>query len=162
MKPHPIPGTLRIGVLADTHGHLDPRVPTLFTGVDHILHAGDIGLPWVILELREIAPVTAVSGNSDDGLEFRQTELVRLAGRKYLLHHIVDPHAPARAIGDVIIRENPDVVVFGHTHRSFCEVIERTLYLNPGYAGRPRLDLVRSVALLHCDAGGITVEFLKL
>jgi len=153
---------MRIGVLSDTHGHLDPQVPKLFAGVDHILHAGDIGLPWVILELREIAPVTAVSGNSDEGIEYRPTEMVQLADRKFLIHHIVDPRAPAKAIGDRIIRDNPDVVVFGHTHRSFCEVIEGTLYLNPGYAGRPRLDLARTVALLHCDARGITTDFLKL
>jgi len=68
----------------------------------------------------------------------------------------------AKAISDHIIRDNPDVVVFGHTHRRFCEVIEGTLYLNPGYAGRPRPDLARSVALLHCDERGITTDFLKL
>ena len=67
-----------------------------------------------------------------------------------------------KAISDHIIRDNPDVVVFGHTHRRFCEVIEGTLYLNPGYAGRPRPDLARSVALLHCDERGITTDFLKL
>ena len=153
---------MRIGVLSDTHGYLDPEVPALLAGVDHILHAGDIGLPWVVLELREIAPVTAVSGNSDDGLEFPTTELVELAGRKFLVHHIVDPHEPAKVIGERIIRENPDVVVFGHTHRSFCEVIEGILYFNPGYAGRPRSDLARSIAILNCDDQGVTADLLTL
>jgi putative phosphoesterase len=153
---------MRIGVLSDTHGYLDPQVPKLFVDVDHILHAGDIGLPWVVLELRELAPVTAVSGNSDDGLEFRSTELIELAGRKFLLHHIVNPHAPAKAIGGRIVRANPDVVVFGHTHRSFSEVIGGTFYLNPGYAGRPRQGLVRSVAILHCDERGITTDVHRL
>jgi hypothetical protein len=153
---------MRLGVISDTHGHLDPQVPKLFTGVDHILHAGDIGLPWVILELRQTAPVTAVSGNCDETVEFRSTELIELAGRKFLLHHIVDPHAPAKAIGERIIRDNPDVVVFGHTHRSFCEVIGGTLYLNPGYAGPPRSGLARTVAILHCDERGMTTDFLRL
>ena len=39
----------RIGVISDTHNFLDPRIPALFTGVDHILHAGDIGLPAILL-----------------------------------------------------------------------------------------------------------------
>ncbi len=51
---------MKIGVLSDTHDHLDPKIPALFDGVDHILHAGDIGLPWLILQLESIAPVTAV------------------------------------------------------------------------------------------------------
>ena len=48
---------MKIGVISDTHDHLDPKVPALLTGVDHILHAGDIGLPWLILQLENIAPV---------------------------------------------------------------------------------------------------------
>ena len=50
---------MKIGVISDTHGHLDRRVFGLFDGVDHILHAGDIGYPSLILELEAIAPVTA-------------------------------------------------------------------------------------------------------
>jgi hypothetical protein len=153
---------MRIGVISDTHGHLDPQVPRLFAGVEHILHAGDIGLPWVILELRQIAPVTAVEGNSDDGLDYRATELVELAGRKFLVHHIVDPRAPAKRVSARIIRDNPDVVVFGHTHRRYCETHGNVLFFNPGYAGKARLGQERSVAILNCDAQGITAEFLPL
>ena len=82
---------MKIGVLSDTHGHFDPKIPKLFAGVDHILHGGDVGLPWLILELEQIAPVTAVLGNNDAGLEYRETEVVEFDGRKYLVHHIVDP-----------------------------------------------------------------------
>src|SRR6187549_997557 len=98
---------LKIGVLSDTHGHLEPKIMEVFKGVDHILHAGDIGLPWLILELEEIAPVTAVLGNADAGLEFKETELVQLDGRKFLVHHVVDPVTPADKIKRRIIRDNP-------------------------------------------------------
>ena len=153
---------MTIGVISDTHGHLDPRIPKLFTGVDHILHGGDIGMPWLILELEQIAPVTAVLGNNDTGLDFRETELAQIEGRKFLVHHILDPRKPAEPIQRRIIRENPDAVVFGHTHQPFQETIGRTLFFNPGYAGKPRFKLVRSVGLLHCDGNGIRPELVEL
>ena len=153
---------MKLGILSDTHGFLDPQIPDLFAGVEHILHAGDIGLPWLILKLEEIAPVTAVLGNTDVGLDYKETELVKLDGRKFLVHHIVELPRPADKIKRRIVRENPDVVVFGHTHKQYCETIGQTLYFNPGYAGRKRFNLPRSVAILHCDASGMTAEHLKL
>ena len=154
---------MNIGVLSDTHNYLDPRVPHLLTGVDHILHAGDIGLPAILLQLEQIAPVTAVAGNTDDpGFHYRQTELVTLAGRKFLLHHIVNPHGPADPLKARLARERPDVVIFGHTHKPFCETLAGTLFFNPGYAGKPRFGLQRSVALLHCDDRGIRQDFIPL
>jgi putative phosphoesterase len=153
---------LKIGVISDTHNHFDARIPALFAGVNHILHGGDIGLPWVILELESLAPVTAVLGNNDEGLAFKETEIVELAQRKFLIHHIVDPHRPAEPLRRRIVNENPDVVVFGHSHRPFNEVLGSTLYFNPGYAGKMRFGQPRSVAILHCDEREIRPEFFEL
>lgn len=153
---------MKIGVISDTHDHLDPKVPAFFAGVEHILHAGDIGLPWLILQLENIAPVTAVMGNTDSGANFKEMEIIELGGRKFLIHHIVDVCSPAAQLKRRIIRENPDVVVFGHTHKPFSERIEKTLYFNPGYAGKSRFGLARTVAILHCDESGITPEFKAL
>jgi putative phosphoesterase len=156
-------GNLRIGVISDTHDYFDPQIRELFKGVDHIIHGGDIGMPWLILQLEEIAPVTAVLGNTDDtAINYRDTETVELGARKFLVHHIVDPGDLKDKIKRRIIRENPDVVVFGHTHKPFCETIGTTLYLNPGYAGKQRFDLPRTVAILTCDDQGITADFLHL
>jgi putative phosphoesterase len=154
--------SLKIGVLSDTHGHLDRNILSIFKGVDHILHAGDIGLPWLILELEDIAPVTAVLGNNDLGLEYRETEILQLAARKFLVHHIVNVLAPHKKIHERIIKENPDVVVFGHTHERFCQNIGQTLYFNAGYAGPAKGSTPRSVAILHCDSDGITAEYTDL
>ena len=154
---------MKVAVLADTHNYLDPRIAHLFTGVDHILHGGDIGLPAIILQLEQIAPVTAVLGNTDDpGFRYRPTELIEIAGRKFLLHHIVSPQSPADPLKARLARERPDVVVFGHTHKPFCETIGGTLFFNPGYAGKPRFGLERSVAILHCGEKGIRTEYLPL
>ncbi len=61
------PPLVRIGVMADTHGYLDPAVLELFAGVTHIVHAGDIMDPQILASLATVAPVTAVAGNLDTG-----------------------------------------------------------------------------------------------
>ena len=48
---------MRLGVIADTHGLLRPEVFEVFAGVDHIIHAGDIGPLDILTELEAIAPV---------------------------------------------------------------------------------------------------------
>jgi hypothetical protein len=153
---------MKIGVISDTHGWLDPKVFELFAGVGHILHAGDIGPDAVIVELETIAPVTAVIGNTDSSSTFRLTEAVTLGGRKFLVHHIVNPYALKEELQLRVARERPDVVVFGHTHKAFCETIGGVLYFNPGSAGKPRFGRGRTAAILHCDGREIRPEFLPL
>jgi putative phosphoesterase len=153
---------MRIGVISDTHNYLDPKLSQVFQGVAHILHAGDIGRPWLILALEQIAPVTAVLGNTDIASGFKETAVIVLGGRKFLIHHILDPKNPALVLRRRIISEQPDVVVFGHTHRQFCETLGGTLYLNPGYAGPQRPNLPRSVAIIECDGAQIRTEFKSL
>src|SRR5688572_13018907 len=153
---------MRIGVISDTHGFLDPRVPKIFDGVEHILHAGDIGYESIIRELELIAPVTAVLGNNDAGLNFNETEVVTLAGRKFLVHHIVSVSRPSDIVSRHIEEEKPDVVVFGHTHQPYSGTVGTTLFFNPGYAGKPRFNLERSVAVLHCEGDKLRPEFKTL
>ena len=152
-----------IGVISDTHNFLDPKIPEIFKDVDHILHAGDIGSAFVTFQLEQIAPVTAVIGNSDSMLPFKETEVVELDGRKYLLHHIVEhPRALAEPLRKRVARVKPDVVVFGHSHKSFCQIFDGVLFFNPGYAGKPRFGMERSVALLTWEHGTIRPKFVSL
>ena len=153
---------MKLGLISDTHGYFDARVPDLFAGVEHILHAGDIGSHRVIQELEAIAPVTAVLGNNDFDPMWRETEVVTLGGRKFLVHHIVGLRGLAEGIRDRIAHVQPDVVVFGHTHQPHEERRGGTLYINPGYAGKPRFGMGRSVALLHLEGESLRVEFLPL
>jgi putative phosphoesterase len=153
---------MKLGIISDTHGFLDPRVEKIFAGVTHIFHAGDIGSPMIELELKFVAPVTVVLGNNDLGLAFKDTEIVRLADKKFLVHHIVNPHAPSDRMKTRLRRDRPDVVIFGHTHKPFAETIDGVFYFNPGYAGKPKFGAERSVALLHLDNSSIRHEFIPL
>ncbi len=155
--------SMKIGVLSDTHNFLDPKIPELFAGVSHILHAGDIGSPWILAELEAVAPVTAVGGNTDDAaLRYAPAKTVELAGRKFFVQHIVQPQAPEENLRRRLARERPDAVVFGHTHKRFCETLGGVLYFNPGYAGQPKFGTERSAAIFHCDGKAIRAEYLAL
>lgn len=138
----------RIGIIADTHGLLRPAAVERLAGVDHILHAGDIGDPKIIDALREIAPVTAVRGNVDHGAWSRAYPIdaaITIGGRSIYMLHILDEMAidPAPAF---------DVVVSGHSHRPSIETIEGVLYINPGSAGPRRFDLPVTLVRLDCTA----------
>ena len=146
----------------DTHGFLDPRVEKLFAGVDHILHAGDIGDPIIELELKFIAPVTVVQGNVDIGLPFKLTEIVTLAEKKFLVHHITNPWALSETLEPQIRKQQPDAVIFGHTHKPFAQVVDGVFFFNPGYAGKPKFGAERSVAILTVVGQEIRHEFIKL
>src|SRR3978361_824074 len=97
----------RMGIISDTHGLLRPEAEQCLAGVDHIVHAGDIGRPEVVDALRRIAPVTALRGKRDTGdgpRESPDTTLVRLAGMSiYILHDLKTLQADPGARIDVIV-----------------------------------------------------------
>jgi len=131
---------------------LRPEAERCLSGVDHIIHGGDIGRPDLIVTLRRIAPVTAIRGNVDTAVwadDYPETELVSLAGRSILVLHDrktlqIDP--VARGI---------DVVVSGHSHVPKIETVGGVLYLNPGSAGRRRFNLPITLATLDITPEGL-------
>lgn len=153
---------MKLGLISDTHGFLDPRLPKIFKGVDHILHAGDIGPDFIIAQLEAIAPVTAVLGNNDNSPCFPLTQVVRLGDVKFLVHHIVTPRALTDELKARIAKEQPDVVMFGHSHQAFDQTLNGVRFINPGYAGKPKFGAERSVALLECGGKDLDLRFVKL
>jgi putative phosphoesterase len=153
---------MKLGIISDTHNRFHPQIPTVFAGVDHIVHAGDVCDPWIIAELHAIAPVTVVLGNNDFHPGWREAESVEFAGRRFLIQHIVTPSRPSPAFREMLGRARPDVVVFGHTHRVFNEVIDGVHFLNPGSAGAPRFGLPPSVCRLDLAAPRLQPEFIEL
>jgi uncharacterized protein len=154
---------MRVGLISDTHGLLRPAVFDRFDGVDHILHAGDIGPADLLTELEAIAPTTAVWGNTDRPDVRSRTEAVarlELAGRRIALLHghqlgSPTPEGLRRAIPDA------DVIVYGHTHRPHEDLHDGVLVVNPGAAGAARFGLPPSVAILELG-DRLTLRFLEL
>ncbi len=154
---------MRIGVVSDTHGRFDPALPRLFRGVDVIIHAGDIGTLEVIRALEAIAPVLAVGGNNDHFRRFPAERLERLAGRRILVRHVFGELHQLRARERTLVeRLEPDVVIFGHSHRPYRARLGRTLLFNPGSAGPRRFSLPRTVGLLRLDRRRIAARILGL
>jgi uncharacterized protein len=142
---------IRIGVIADTHGLFDPAIVQHFQHADHIVHAGDIGKATVIERLKDIAPVTAVSGNVDgyDKSGFPSEAMMELAGLRIAIRHILYEGGKITKEGQVFLdRTRPDICIFGHTHQPKKEWLSDTLLFNPGSAGPKRFKLSRMLGMI--------------
>jgi putative phosphoesterase len=149
--------TIRIGVIADTHcpefiERLPEAVFTAFQGVDLILHAGDVNGRATLEALARIAPVEAVRGDHDHGLEaLPAVRELTVEGRRIVLVHghrsrwIEEPHTflwtislgffrPHAGLPRALRRKFPDAdaIVFGHTHRAESRTIDGAVVFNPG------------------------------
>ncbi|HEX6773422.1 MAG TPA: metallophosphoesterase family protein [Acidobacteriaceae bacterium] len=150
---------MRIGVISDTHGLLRRAAVQSLQGAEHILHAGDVGNPAILEELRSVAPVTAIRGNIDEGgrcANLPATELVDLGGRSiYMLHDVKQLDMNPEAAGIA-------AVVFGHSHQPAIEWRRGVLFLNPGSAGPRRFQLPVTVAWLDIESKALNAQIVKL
>jgi len=149
-----------LGIVSDTHGYFHPELIDALDGVDHILHAGDIGDLTIIDGLKAVAPVTAVYGNVD-GWDIRhrtgEHQRVTFAGVNVWMTHIAGrPGAWQRGMGEKLRADPPDVFICGHSHILRIERVEgfrNMLYLNPGAAGRQGFHQRKTCVRLVLDDG---------
>lgn len=149
---------MRVGVISDTHGLLRNEVLARLSGVDLILHAGDVGDCGVLERLGGVAPTLAVRGNVDKGelAALPETLLHDVGGVWiYVLHDLTDLDLSPAAAG---IR----VVISGHSHVPKLDERGGVLYLNSGSCGRRRFKLPVSMAFLDVRNGEVRAELVDL
>jgi len=127
-----------------------PEALAALRGVEHILHAGDVGDLAILDALREIAPVTAIRGNVDTSgacAELPATDVAELGGSLfYLVHSVHDLDINPKAAGVAM-------VVSGHSHKAKVEVKDGVVYFNPGSAGPRRFSLPVTVGFVTVEDG---------
>jgi hypothetical protein len=150
---------IQVGVISDTHGLLRPEAVAALRGVDHIVHAGDIGAPEVLAGLTGLAPVTAVRGNNDRGrwaAGLPGTEVLEVGGVSlYVLHDLQELALDPRSAGFA-------AVIAGHSHQPRQEERDGVLYFNPGSAGPRRFRLPVCLGRLAIEGGRITGSLVHL
>jgi putative phosphoesterase len=145
-----------IGVISDTHGLMRPEAAQALAGSELIIHAGDVGDPGVLEELRKIAPVVAVRGNIDTGDWLPEYQTVKRDGASiYVLHDLNQLNFDPVAAG---IR----AVISGHSHKPVIRTKDGVMYLNPGSAGPRRFKLPITVARLHVSGNELQAEHVQL
>jgi putative phosphoesterase len=148
---------VRIGVVADTHcpeflDRLPERIFKVLSDVQLILHAGDVDAASTLEDLARIAPVQSVRGDHDRELRsLPETREIMVEGKRIVIVHgdrsrwVEEPQTllwtlslgyfrPHSGLPRSLSRRfpNADVIVYGHTHRSFTRKVNGVLMFNPG------------------------------
>lgn len=138
---------------------LRPEAVRALRGSGYIIHAGDVGTPKILDELKTIAPLTAIRGNIDREAWAKQlprSEAVELAGVSiYVLHDLGELDLKPAAAGF-------RVVISGHSHVPKQETRDGVLYFNPGSAGPRRFRLPVTVGRLVVESGEVRAEIVTL
>jgi putative phosphoesterase len=147
----------RIGLVSDTHGHLDNRIFRHFEDVDEIWHAGDFGTLALADELSSFKPLRGVHGNVD-GQELRyrfgETERFSCEQVSVFMTHIggypgkYTPHVKEA------YRQRPfSLFISGHSHilKVMYDEAWQCLHINPGAAGKQGWHTVRTLVRFCID-----------
>lgn len=161
---------MTLGLIADTHGFLDPKIASYFNTCDEIWHAGDIGNIEVLESLQRIKPTFAVYGNID-GNDIRtlcpQDLYLEREGVHILMTHIAG--APGRyhkRVKTLIQKHPPNLLICGHSHILKVlkdPVYENLLYVNPGAAGKQGFHHQKTIIRMSLADGRISdLEVIEL
>lgn len=162
---------MKIGVISDTHGFFHPKVPEVFSGVEKIIHAGDLGGIEVYEKLVRIAPVILVRGNHEPELipgSLADPSVIAIEGRKILLTHRLITMT-WEYFKDALSHLDPlpffpefDLVIFGHAHYPVWDQAQGIYFLNPGYSGPDPLEGPPTAAILQITQATISAEIIRL
>ncbi len=149
-----------VGIISDTHGNLDEAACDLLADCDYIIHAGDIGGPEILDELKKIAPLTAVLGNNDlpdYGDDVKESAELVIGGVRFFITHC-PPKAQASLFGSPGFEPGdpvPDIYIHGHTHVPLITIGQNAypahILLCPGSVSRPRKRSPRCIAKVRVN-----------
>lgn len=152
-------GINTIGIISDTHNHLDERILSHLSDVDEIWHAGDIGNYEIIEQLQKVAPTKAVYGNID-GRDIRdscpENLIFEYNSIKVFITHIGGyPNKYTPRVRKIIESERPNLYICGHSHitKVMPDKKNGLLHINPGAAGRHGFHHMRTLIKLDINKG---------
>ena len=129
---------MRIGIISDTHGLLRKEVENQLKDCNLIVHCGDIGKQEVIDKLIELGKVEFIKGNVDKNIDISlapKDKIIEVMNKRiYLIHNIAELNID-------LYKENIDIVMYGHSHKSKIYKEDGILYINPGSVGPRRFKL---------------------
>ena len=150
---------MKIGLISDTHSHLDPKVFEYFKNVDEIWHAGDIGTLSLLEELKPFKPTVAVFGNID-GHDIRsaspENQIFEREGVKVLMTHIAaKPPRYNPRVKKLITEHKPNILVCGHSHilKVQPDPANNLLFINPGAAGIHGFHQIKTLLRFDLEQG---------
>ncbi|CAN5411488.1 metallophosphoesterase family protein [soil metagenome] len=158
---------MTIGLLSDTHSHLDPKVFEYFKDCDEVWHAGDIGDPAIVDTLEKFKPLRAVFGNIDDRTlqaRFEEDLWFDCEGMSIWMTHIggAPPNYNPR-IKKIFKEKKPDVFICGHSHILKVKKDGDMLYINPGACGNHGFHTVKTIIRMEINEGKIgKMEVIEL
>ena len=151
----------RIGLISDTHSHLDERFTDLFKDVDEIWHAGDVGSMSVIEELERFKPIRGVYGNIDDHViraTWPKVNHFDCEGMSVLMTHIAGkPYKYNKEAYAAIEEYKPNIFICGHSHILLVQFDKNinSLWLNSGACGYKGFHKVKTILRFTVDNGNV-------
>ena len=147
---------IKMGIISDTHGLLREEVKERLKDCTYIFHAGDVDRPEILDELRTMGFLYVVRGNNDGywAQNLRRSLNFSVGNVKFFMVH--DRKDAAWELGDT------QVVIFGHSHKYFCQEIDGRLWLNPGSCGKSRFGGEVTMAVMTVENGSWEVEKIVL
>lgn len=160
---------MKIILISDTHGQIDPKLEKYFKDCDEIWHAGDIGDRKVVEHLESIKPTRIVFGNIDNQeiqLMTKKELTWEIEGLKFAMTHIAGRPGKYYREGGRFFRESKaDVFICGHSHILLVQYDKSLngLWLNPGACGFKGFHKIRTFLRFEVLKGKIeNMEAIEL
>ncbi|MEH0157649.1 metallophosphoesterase family protein [Limibacter armeniacum] len=150
---------MKIGIISDTHDHIDEAILRHFEGCDEIWHAGDVGEQHILDTLEKVAPVRAVFGNIDGGpvkWNLPEDAIFEVEGIKVWITHIGGyPPKYTVKLKKRLDEIKPNLFICGHSHilKVIPDKDRQLLHINPGAAGHKGFHKMRTIVTLDITEG---------